>query len=370
MLDMIKKSPVKTGVILAFLILLNVAGWYVYLNWDTPLGEPLDLSTLTPKPQQSSTIALTSEITETPMPIPTETQVIVDTPTPTIEPVCGDDTSLTILLMGIDTEDYLYGLADSISLVRLDFQTKKVTLVSLPRDLWVDIPGASGHGVTQGKLNQAYFYGTEGMGFYDGPGYGPGLLAHTLLNNFGVSVDHYLTVNKNAFRNIVDALGGISVYLPEDVYIKHNYMPEPRLYLTAGTHKLNGTQAEEVVRSRVTGGDFGRIRNQSQVIKGLANQMLTPSGIKQIPTLANQLRAYVVTDFSAGDITQMACLATYLDPEKDLLFDNIIPVEVIDDISRFVWDSYREEEVFALVYDKEIITQRLADFQAGIWPPQ
>lgn len=368
MLETIRKSPVKIGIILAILILLNVAGWYLYFNWDTPFGEPLDLPTLTPEP--SSTLTPTPEIIETIEPTPTETPIPEDTPTPTIEPVCGDDTSMTILLMGIDTENYLYGLADSISLVRLDFQDPRITVVSFPRDLWVDIPGASNYGVTQGKLNQAYFYGTEGMGFYDGPGYGAGLLADTLLKNFGISVDHYLTINKYAFRNIVNALGGISVYLPEPVYIKHNYMPEPRLYLTAGYHNLNGTQAEEVVRSRVTGGDFGRIQNQRQVIKGLANQMLTPSGIARIPALANQLRAYVVTDFSTADVTQMACLATYLDPEKDLIFDNVIPSELQDSSSRFVWDNYREQQVFALVVDKEIIIQRLADFEAGIWPTQ
>jgi LCP family protein required for cell wall assembly len=272
--------------------------------------------------------------------------------------------------MGIDIEDYLYGLADSISLVRLDFQTQKVVLVSLPRDLWVDIPGATNPDITMGKLNQAYFYGTEGMWYFDGPGYGAGLLADTLQKNFGITVDHYLTVNKYAFREIVDALGGISVYLPEDVYTKHNYMPAPELFLPAGYHNLNGKQAEEVVRARVYIGDFGRINNQKQVIKGLANQMLTPSGIAQIPALANQLRGYVKTDFSAADISQMACLATYLDPEQDLIFSNIIPNEVVDDISVYVWDTYREESVFALVYDKEIITQRLAEFEAGLWPPQ
>jgi anionic cell wall polymer biosynthesis LytR-Cps2A-Psr (LCP) family protein len=147
-------------------------------------------------------------------------------------------------------------------------------------------------------------------------------------------------------------------------------MPEPQLYLRAGYHKLNGAQAEEVVRARVYIGDFGRIRNQTQVIKGLANQMLTPSGIARIPALANQLRAYVVTDFSTADITQMACLATYIDPEQDLIFDNIIPAELQDDAGQLVWDNYREEQVFALVVDKEIIIQRLADFEAGIWPAQ
>ena len=58
---------------------------------------------------------------------------------------------MTILVSGVDSEGYLFGLADSIRLVRLDFQTKKITVVALPRDLWVDIPGAAAHGVTAGK---------------------------------------------------------------------------------------------------------------------------------------------------------------------------------------------------------------------------
>lgn len=375
MLESIRKSPVKIGIILAVLIIVNIVGWYVYLNWDNPLDEPLNLPTLTSEPSQESTITPTEEILETSEPTLTLTPEIINTPTftpsPTVEPVCGDDTSLTILLIGIDTEDYLYGLADSISLVRLDFQTKKVAMISFPRDLWVDIPGATHYKITQGKLNQAYFFGSEGMGFYDGSGYGAGLLAHTFLSNFGVSVDHYITVNKYAFRNIVDALGGISVYLPEAVYIKHNYMPAPQLFLPAGLHHLNGEQAEEVVRSReAPDGDFWRIRNQTQVIKGLANQMLTPAGISQIPALANQLRGYVLTDLSPADITQMACLATYIDPEQDIIFEHIIPSGERDDILRYMWDTWREQEALALVYDLEIITEKLADFQAGTWPPQ
>ena len=375
MLEQIKKSPVKIGIILALLIIVNIVGWYIYLKWDAPLDEPLNLPTLTIEPSPESTSTATQEIVETAESTLTATPEIINTPTytpsPTIEPVCGNNTSVTIMLIGIDTEDYLYGLADSISLVRLDFQTKKVVMVSFPRDLWVDIPGATHYKVTLGKLNQAYFFGSEGMDLYDGSGYGAGLLAHTLLSNFGISVDHYITVNKYAFRNIVDALGGISVFLPEDVYHKHNYMPVPRLFLPAGLHHLNGAQAEEVVRSRESAdGDFGRIRNQTQVIKGLANQMLTPAGISQIPALANQLRGYVLTDLSPADITQMACLATHIDPAQDIIFEHIIPSDERDGIQRFVWDTWREEQTLALVYDKEIITERLAEFEAGVWPPQ
>lgn len=365
MLETIKKSPVKIGIILALLIILNVVGWYLYLNWDTPFGDPLDLPTATQE--------IVQEIaTETPSEGGTEDTEPTATPelamTPTIEPICGDDLSKTILVSGIDSEGYLFGLADSIRIVRLDFQTKKITVLALPRDLWVDIPGAYQYGVTQGKLNQAYFYGTEGMGFYDGSGYGAGLLAHTLQNNYGLHVDHYLTVNMYAFRNIVDALGGLDVYLPEDVYIKHN--EQPKLYLKAGTHHLEGKQAEQVVRARIDIGDFGRIRNQTLVLKALAVKMLTPNGIKQIPDLASRLLSYVLTDVSAADVSQMACLAAQIDPQEDIIFETLIPVEEEATIGQWVLDEYAGYQVYALFYDKDIITQRLADFQNGTWPEQ
>lgn len=365
MLDAIKKSPIKIGIILAVLIIFNVVGWYLYFNWDTPFGDPLDLPTATEE-------MVLDTATETTAPEETEEALPSTTPeadfTATIEPVCGDDLSMTILVAGVDSEGYLFGLADSIRLVRLDFQTKKISVVAIPRDLWVDIPGAAAQGVTAGKINQAYFYGTEGMGFYDGSGYGAGLLAHTLQSNYGLHVDHYLTVNMYAFRNIVDALGGLDVYLPEAIYIKHFSLP--KLYLNAGTQHLDGKQAEQVVRARIEVGDFGRIRNQTLVLKALAAKMLTPNGIKQIPDLVTRLMTYVLTDFSAADVSKMACMAALIDPKEDIIFDNVIPVEEEAQIGQWIEDEYLGYKVYALSYDREVLTQKLADFQAGIWPEQ
>jgi len=363
MLESLKKSPIKLAVIIGLLIVLNGVGWFLYFNWDTPMGERLDLPTPTELP------------TSTPLPAtatsqPGEQAPPSDTPepslTPTIEPVCGAPPSMTILLVGIDSEGYLYGLADSIRAVRLDFQTQEVSVVAFPRDLWVDIPGASRYGVNKGKLNQAYLYGTEGMAFYDGPGFGAGLLAHTLQENYGLQVDRYLVVNLAAFREIIDQLGGLEVYLPEDVYIKH--FEQPKLYLEAGQHKLTGKQAEQVVRARIEIGDFGRIRNQTIVLRALAVKMLTPNGIKQIPDLSSRLLSYVLTDFSASDISKMACLAARIDPREDIIFENIIPVEEEATIGEWVMDEYQGYQVFALMYDKEELSLKVDEFEAGVWP--
>ncbi|MDP8286382.1 MAG: LCP family protein [Candidatus Electryonea clarkiae] len=365
MFEKLKQSPIKIGIILAVLIIINIVGWYLYFNWDTPFGDPLDLPTATEE------MALDTD-TETIAPGETEEALISTTPNPdftaTIEPVCGDDLSMTILVAGIDSEGYLFGLADSIRVVRIDFQTKKIVVLAFPRDLWVDITGTAAQGVTAGKLNQAYFYGTKGMGFYDGSGYGAGLLANTLQNNFGLNVDHYITVNIYAFRNIVDALGGLDVYFPEEIYIKH--FEQPKLYLDAGTQHLDGKQAEQVVRARIDIGDFGRIRNQTLVLKALAAKMLTSNGIKQIPDLVTRLMTYVLTDFSAADVSKMACMAALIDPKEDIIFDNVIPVEEEAQIGKWIQDEYLGYMVYALSYDREVLTQKLADFQAGIWPEQ
>lgn len=362
MLEKLRQSPVKIGIIVAVLVLLNVVGWYLYFNWEKPLGEPLGLAT--------PTVEVVEVSTETPDAEPTEEDISEETPdsssAPTIEPVCGDQPYTMTLITGIDSTGYLFGLADSIRVVRMDYQTKKVTVLALPRDLWVEIPGAADYGVTEGKLNQAYFYGTEGMGFYSGAGYGSGLMAHTLQTNYGLQIDHYLSVNLWAFRNIVNALDGIDVYFPEDVYIKFN--DAPKLYLKAGSHHLRGKQAEQVVRSRIDIGDFGRIRNQTLVLKALAVKMLTANGIAQLPELANRLLGYVLTDFSPADISKMVCLAAMIDPKEDIIFETVIPVEEEADIGQWVMDEYQGYQVYALFYDKDKLTEKLADFQAGIWP--
>jgi LCP family protein required for cell wall assembly len=352
MLESLRQSPIKLGIIIVLLVILNVVGWYAYLNWDTPLGEPLNIPTATEQPLK----------TEKPGEIPSTGTPEVDV-VPTIEPVCGNDTSLIILVSGIDSTGYLFGLADSIRIVRLDFQTKEVTVLALPRDLWVEIPEVSQYGITHGKLNQAYFYGTEGMGYFDGSGYGSGLLAYTLLENFGLYIDHYLAVNLYSFRYIIDTLGGIDIYLADNVYKK--VFGEPEIFLKAGSHHLDGKQAENLARQRISIGDFGRINNQTVILKGVAAKMLSPSGIIALPALADQLKSNVETDLSPGGITQFTCLAGMIDFGKDIEFVTLPPDFMVEEM---VFDNGLGTNTAALVGNMEQIRSFLIDFQNGTWP--
>jgi len=342
-------------------IILGLAGLtvliglsYVLLSWNKPLSDPLILPTVSQEPTLE---------TETPQATVKATEVPTTTPSPTIEPVCNGPLSLNLLVSGVASNNYLYGLADAVRIVRVDFQNPGVSIIALPRDLWIEIPGLEDRGITVGKLNQAYFYGTEGMGYYDGSGFGSGLLAETILNNYGFRSDHYLAVNLNSFRDIIDTLGGIDVYLAENVYKKSYGLPV--LFLRAGSHHLNGKQAEDLARQRITIGDFGRINNQTVVLKAVAAKMLSPAGISALPALINQLKSNVKTDLSPEQITQLICLAGMIDYREDIEFLTL-PTEFL--VEQRVYDPTRDINTAALIGDKEQISSFMTDFQNGILP--
>src|SRR6266496_5614156 len=199
------------------LLILVTSGILLFRFYRQPLGPALELptstqpiSTFTTIPLQD--IAINSTATE-----------VQPANTATPQSLCGGPAVMNILAIGSDSrgQHYLYGLADIIRLVRVDFVNARVGILEVPRDLWVEIPGISDHyGITHGKLNQAYLYGNKGLGYYDGPGEGPGLLARTLNLNFGAQPDDYIAVNMHTFEAIVDAVGGLDIYLPSEVSAK------------------------------------------------------------------------------------------------------------------------------------------------------
>lgn len=365
-IDTISDSPIKYGAILGVVMVLILGVGIAYSRWDAPLGPALDLPTATSVVTETSPPTETSALpTDTPdvMVSATPTDLPQPTLTPTIEPMCGGPPQMTILIAGVASDGYLFGLADAVRVARVDFQTGKVQVVAVPRDLWVDIPAVADHGVTEGKLNQAYFYGTEGMGFFDGSGYGSGLLAQTLQEEFGLHVDHYLAVNLHAFRNIVDGIGGVDVYLPEPVYTK--WFGEPKLFKKAGSHHLDGKEAEKIVRARIDIGDYGRINNQTIVLKAIAAKMISPSGVKNLPDIVSRLINYTLTDLSPSDVSKLLCLAEKVDPREDVTYKPI-PDSMTE--GEWVMDEYQGYNVYALTYNEEELRELFRNFQQGLWP--
>ena len=361
---------------------LVIAGLVFYpkakQQWTTPLGPGLELPTRTPilatltstdisatSVSQASTPESNNGLMATNLP-PTVTII----PTATPEPLCGGPTTMLILGVGADSgSEYLYGLADVIRIIRVDFVTPKVTVLSVPRDLWVELPpgiqSPSGNIISNSKLNQTYFYGGPGMGYYDGPGAGPGLLARTLERNFGLLVDHYGAVNMYTFSKIVDAVGGIDLYLPTDVDGRPiDNKTEDMGYFYAGQRHFNGDQALRFARIRKKYNDFTRMNHQNMVLCALKEKITSPAVLPKIPQIIASFQDSVLTDLSPEQLGQLACLTPHLKREN-LIFTSL-PEEILG--SGTVYSPIQKNSTYIVEADFDVIRDYVDQFMAGTWP--
>jgi len=351
--------------------LFGLVFWLYQGKWQQPLGPvlriltatPLQLPpTWTPNPLTPTTLAPTSK------PV-TPVQALL-TPTITLNNVtsfCGAPPVMNILVVGTDarSDSYLYGLADVMRLVRVDFVNPKVTILEFPRDLWVEIPDIADNlkGQDHERLNQAYLYGNPGFGYTDDPAEGPGLLARTLALNFGTNIDHYAAVNMMTFVKMVDAVGGIDVTLPTAVDGRTTEDVNKRLLFNAGTHHLNGTQALTLARIRIEG-VFARAENQNRVLCALRAQLTNPSVITKMPNLIKSFQDAVQTDLSPQQLGQLACLGTQIKPEN-ILFASF-PHEHFK--TKRQYDPVFKASVFIWDVDFDILRDYVRQFNEGTWP--
>jgi LCP family protein required for cell wall assembly len=353
----------KKAVLGIILFVFATLGTLVFRLYRQPLGPALALPTFTQPVSTFTTfpmeeIAINSAATESP---PTASQTQTAAP----QPLCGGPAVMNILAVGSDArgDHYLYGLADIIRLVRVDFVKARVTILEVPRDLWVEIPEISDHyGITQGKLNQAYLYGNKGLGYYDGPGEGPGLLARTLNLNFGARPDHYLAVNMRTFEAVVDAIGGLDIFLPYEISVKSKDNPKG-FAIPEGQHHIDGETALWIARIRQYH-TFGRAENQNIVMCALRKKLLSPEVIPAIPELVRSFRSYVQTDFSPEQINQLACLATQM-RGTDVVFASF-PMENFKGAK--MYDPQLKATTSILEADFDVLRDTIDRFQQGTWP--
>lgn len=185
--------------------------------------------------------------------------------------------SMNVLVCGIDYEQGRDGkLTDVIMVVNLDIVSKKVNVLQIPRDTFI------GYNYDEtGKINS--IYGNQLDGGIKG-------LSNTINKNFNITIDHYVTVTMESFRIIVDKLGGVEVYVPEEIPF------EPGKYLPAGNQLLTGEQAEWLVRYRngYIEGDIGRVRMQRYFWTGMAKKIITTPKTQMIglvPTLSKEVES-------------------------------------------------------------------------------
>jgi LCP family protein required for cell wall assembly len=183
----------------------------------------------------------------------------------------------TLLVLGIDRapEGTAVGRSDTNILVRVDPLRGHVSLLSIPRDLWVAIPGYG-----ENRINTAHFFG-EG----EQAGHGPELAIDTIEQDFGVRADYYLRIQLERFPAVVDALGGIDIDLPTKM-----------AGLSKGKHHLDGEQALAFVRNRAGTDDFYRMQQGQIFIKALIRNLLNPLKWIRLPFFLLSLTDVVDTD--------------------------------------------------------------------------
>lgn len=271
----------------------------------------------------------------------TATIGLTQLPTPTPTPYFHN-----IALLGYGGGSHEGGaLTDSMMIVRIDDRAQKISLISVPRDLWIPLPlGKNGELVPQ-KINAAYAYGLDDTTYpnkkteYKYKNGGGGALAKYALSKvIGEPVDHVVAVSFRTFTSLVDQLGGISItrdqafldeWYPIDGKEKElcDHKGEEikdliatlsgrlleqefpcryeKLELGVGTHQLDGASALKYARSRKSdteGGDFYRSQHQRQVLEAIKSKALSINSFPSLVRVATSISQYIDTDFRLTDI--------------------------------------------------------------------
>lgn len=230
------------------------------------------------------------------------------TPTPAATvntSVCPGEGAVNLLVLGLASpETPGQRGADAIRLVHLDFDRPAVAILSLPPDLLV--------GTTQlTSLTRVYWMAHQENSGADDLRHQQATqaLAQALLDNYGFAADHYITVNQPAFARMIDALGGIQVNVPEAILD----VPEGWHSFQAGEQTMTGDQALDYVRllnpsNQTYPSEWNRFARQNLVIRAALSAALKPATWDQLPNLVSELNNLLVTDLSAAQLLEMACL--------------------------------------------------------------
>ncbi len=270
----------------------------------TILPTPTNLPVIPATPTPDLAIANLS----TPVPLPTLDVNLQLTPVAPLD----DQETVNFLLIGSDRRPGGSFRTDTMVIAMLRPKEGQVSLISIPRDLWVYIPEWGNQ-----RINTAYQHG-ESYGY---PGGGPGLLKDTILYNLGVQIDHTAMVEFDGFRHIIDTLGGIDVPVAcpytDWRLIDPSYNPEIEanwwLYTVGpGVVHMDGDLALWYARSRMKSSDFDRGRRQQETLRAIYSRVLQTGTIARIPALYNDLTTIVETDITLTEMLQLALYAPKL----------------------------------------------------------
>ncbi len=212
---------------------------------------------------------------------------------------------VNVLVMGIDrvagaklgSEEIFSGNSDSMLLLHIDPKQSDVSLLSIPRDTQVEIPNL---GLT--KINQA------------NPSGGPALVNQVISDNFaGVPIDRYVRFSTDAFRELINQVGGVEVTVPTDMVYEDNTQ-KLSINLKQGRQILDGEKAEQFARFRNDAlGDIGRVQRQQVILKALREKFTSPLVIIRIPGILRALQPYIDTNMTLEEMSALLNHAVGID---------------------------------------------------------
>jgi len=292
------------GVSLVAVVVLAVAVLRVGLSWkraldnvDAMIVPTVTLPTATAAP---TSLNLRGALTQEPTPAPT--------------PIPAPDDPVNILLLGTDArpgDDV--SRTDALIVVHVDPRTNRIGMLSLPRDLWVTVPGYG-----KARVNAAYALGESQIG----KNYGPALAKQTVSNLLGIQIHHFVLINFEGFKTLIDRVDGITVDVPKDIddpaYPTDDYRTI-KVHFDAGPQQMDGERALIYARTRHADSDFGRNQRQQQVLMALFQRMRERGVLSQITSVddyTNVLRDYIRTDFTKNELLSFASLGPRLTAEN------------------------------------------------------
>lgn len=215
------------------------------------------------------------------------------------------DHSMNILCMGVDSngrhaQRFLNTRSDTMMLVHIDPELKRVGLVSIPRDSRVKLPGA--HGID--KINSAHALG------------GPELAVDAVKEAFAVPIDHYVVVDTEGLKKLFEALGPMEIMVEKRMRYRDR-AAGLHVDLEPGLQTLSPKQVEEYVRFRHDPkGDIGRIERQQWFMRQVSKKLKEPAVLLKLPDLFKFANEYVVTDMTAEDMAKVANFGKDIQPQQ------------------------------------------------------